>query len=152
MSLRVMKTPKHNTHCTAPEYVTSVDSPSVLPPTLLQNLTPVVYRLPLYHFVTADLPSSTKSPELDDIRATAALQADSQSTGQDFSRRSGVGTQIMGRYLAYLIAVGFLPQPPPQKKERDDEGEPGRVELKAFVFGEGQKETLGKVGGRGGMI
>ncbi|MCJ1466777.1 large subunit of alpha-aminoadipate reductase [Pseudocyphellaria aurata] len=108
--------------------------------------------LPLYHFVTADLPSSTKSPELDDTRATAALQADSQSTGQDFSRRSGVGTKIMGRYLAYLIAVGFLPQPPLRKKERDVEGEQERVELKAFTFGEGQKEALGKVGGRGGMI
>lgn len=61
----------------------------------------------------------------------------------------------MGRYLAYLIAVGFLPQPPTRKEEKYDEGERGereKVELKAFVLGEGQKEALGKVGGRGGMV
>lgn len=82
-----------------------------------------------------------------------ALQADSQSTAQDSSHGSAVGVQVMGRYLAYLIAVGFLPQPPPPKKDKDDEGEQGeRIELKAFVLGEGQKEALGKVGGRGGMI
>lgn len=58
----------------------------------------------------------------------------------------------MGKYLAYLIAVGFLPRPP-TPKEKDDEGERGeRVELEAFVLGDGQKEALGKVGGRGGMV
>ncbi len=51
----------------------------------------------------------------------------------------------MGRYLKYLIAVGFLPRPPKGKGEE-------RAELGEFVLGEGQKEALGKVGGRGGMV
>lgn len=51
----------------------------------------------------------------------------------------------MGKYLAYLIAVGFLPKVPPAKERGN------RMELEEFVIGDGQKEALGKVGGRGGM-
>lgn len=76
------------------------------------------------------------------------LEADFQSTGQTSS--SSVGVQIMGKYLAYLIAVGFLPKPP-MRKEKGGEMEE-RVEMKTFVLADGQKEALGKVGGRGGMI
>lgn len=152
MSLKVTKIPKHNTHCKdlKIDLLSFYFFPSLLLPAKPKSL---FHRLPLYHFVTADLPSSTKSPELDDTNAATALQADRQSTGHDSSRGSGVGVQVMGRYLAYLIAVGFLPKPPTREEEKNGEGEKGeRVELGTFVLGEGQKEALGKVGGRGGMI
>lgn len=59
----------------------------------------------------------------------------------------------MGRYLAYLIAVGFLPRPPMRKEGKNSEGEREEtIELEAFVLREGQKEALGQVGGRGGMV
>ena len=67
----------------------------------------------------------------------------------------------MGRYLAYLIAVGFLPAPPRsdaeneiheggQKRKREAYEE--RLELTSFVLADGQKTALAKVGGRGGMV
>lgn len=102
--------------------------------------------LPLYHFVTADLPSSTKSPELDDNNALATLLEDSRLTGQNWLFRSAVTAPVMGKYLAYLIAVGFLPRAPPAKEGWN------RMELEEFIMGDGQKEALGKVGGRGGMV
>ena len=152
MSLKVMKIQKHNTHCMPPGTFTSYSSPYIPLSHCRKNLIPL-HRLPLYHFVTADLPSSTKSPELDDANAITALQADYQSTGRDSSGGSAVGVQVMGRYLAYLIAVGFLPKPPMRKEGKSSKSEREEtIELEAFVLGEGQKEALGKVGGRGGMV
>lgn len=97
--------------------------------------------LPLYHFVTADLPTSTKSPELDDSNALAALRAESSvsSSGKDWTRGSAVNIEIMKKYVAWLVAVGFLP--PAQG------GQLPKVEI-----GEKQKEALRRVGGRGGMV
>lgn len=97
--------------------------------------------LPLYHFVTADLPTSTKSPELDDSNALAALRADSaaSSSGKDWTKGSGVDIEIMKKYVAWLVAVGFLPSP---------QGE----QLQKVEIGEKQKEALGRVGGRGGTV
>ncbi|KAF8180379.1 alpha-aminoadipate reductase Lys1p [Pholiota molesta] len=51
---------------------------------------------PLLHFVLDDLPTSTKSPELDDSN-TRAL--------------STVDDSLMGLYLAWLVAADFLPSP-----------------------------------------
>ncbi len=102
--------------------------------------------LPLYHFVTADLPTSTKSPELDDTNALATLLDDARLTGQNWLFRSAIIAPVMGKYLAYLIAVGFLPRPPAAKEGWN------RMELEEFILGDGQKEALGKVGGRGGMV
>ena len=95
--------------------------------------------LPLYHFVTADLPTSTKSPELDDSNAFAALRADAaaSSSGQDWTRGSAVDIEIMKKYVAWLVATGFLP--PPQGGQ-----------LPTVEMSEEQKEALGRVGGRGG--
>lgn len=96
--------------------------------------------LPLYHFVTADLPTSTKSPELDDSNAFTALRADSvaSSSGKDWIRRSAVDIEIMKKYVAWLVAVGFLPPPP--------EGQLPTIEID-----EKQQEALRRVGGRGGI-
>ena len=64
---------------------------------------------PLLHFVLDDLPTSTKSAELDDRNAQAlAAAAGEQKT-------CGVGVELMGLYLAWLIRAGFLPRPEENK-------------------------------------
>ena len=97
--------------------------------------------LPLYHFVTADLPTSTKSPELDDSNALAALRADSaaSSSGKDWTRGTAIDLDIMKKYVAWLVAVGFLPPP-------------HGGQLPKVKMSEKQKEALGRVGGRGGTV
>lgn len=60
---------------------------------------------PLLHFVLDDLPTSTKAPDLDDANTVALLAADSQETD------STVSPELMGLYLAWLVAAGFLPPP-----------------------------------------
>lgn len=62
---------------------------------------------PLLHFVLDDLPTSTKSPELDDANTTALLEQD-QGRG---NLTSTVDEPTMGLYLAWLIRAGFLPPP-----------------------------------------
>ena len=67
---------------------------------------------PLLHFVLDDLPTSTKSPELDDSNTVELLRQD----GGPLS--STVDDSLMGLYLAWLVAAGFLPppsSPSPQK-------------------------------------
>ncbi|KAJ3298155.1 large subunit of alpha-aminoadipate reductase [Borealophlyctis nickersoniae] len=58
---------------------------------------------PLLHFVLDDLPTSTKSPELDDAHAREACE------------ESGVKcanvNDLMGLYLGYMVEVGFLDKP-----------------------------------------
>ncbi|KAF8067844.1 alpha-aminoadipate reductase Lys1p [Lyophyllum atratum] len=60
---------------------------------------------PLLHFVLDDLPTSTKAPELDDTNTRRLLE---QHTGE---LATTVSEPIMGLYLAWLIAAGFLPPP-----------------------------------------
>ncbi|KAJ7637189.1 alpha-aminoadipate reductase Lys1p [Roridomyces roridus] len=60
---------------------------------------------PLLHFVLDDLPTSTKSPELDDANTVALL------TAQGEAPDSTVGEELMGKYLAWLVRAGFLPAP-----------------------------------------
>jgi L-aminoadipate-semialdehyde dehydrogenase len=60
---------------------------------------------PLLHFVLDDLPTSTKSPELDDSNTRALLQ----QTGGKLS--STVDDALMGLYLAWLVRADFLPAP-----------------------------------------
>ena len=60
---------------------------------------------PLLHFVLDDLPTSTKSAELDDSNAQALARAMGER------ETAGVGEQEIGRYLAWLVRAGFLPPP-----------------------------------------
>ena len=60
---------------------------------------------PLLHFVLDDLPTSTKSPELDDAN-TRALLAQNGAT-----LSATVDDALMGLYLAWLVAANFLPPP-----------------------------------------
>ncbi|KAJ5679318.1 hypothetical protein N7462_007562 [Penicillium macrosclerotiorum] len=96
--------------------------------------------MPLYHFVTADLPSNTKAPELDDTNASAALKADATWSGIDVSAGAGVTEELVGLYASYLVATGFLPAPTVA----------GARPLPAAGITEEQKKTLMNIGGRGG--
>ncbi|KAF5864689.1 large subunit of alpha-aminoadipate reductase [Aspergillus alliaceus] len=97
--------------------------------------------MPLYHFVTADLPSNTKAPELDDVHAAASLRADAAWSGVDASAGAGVTEELVGLYVSYLIAVGFLPSPPTSSTGRP---------LPTTQLSDDQKQALANVGGRGG--
>ncbi|TFY78442.1 hypothetical protein EWM64_g5570 [Hericium alpestre] len=58
---------------------------------------------PLLHFVLDDLPTSTKSPSLDDTNMRALTRGESMEMT--------VTDALMGNYLAWLVQVGFLPSP-----------------------------------------
>lgn len=60
---------------------------------------------PLLHFVLDDLPTSTKAPELDETNTLALLK---QHAGE---LTTTVDDSLMGLYLAWLVAAGFLPAP-----------------------------------------
>jgi len=60
---------------------------------------------PLLHFVLDDLPTSTKSPELDDSNTVALLQ---QHAGELVTT---VSDELIGLYLSWLVAASFLPAP-----------------------------------------
>ncbi|KAF2268190.1 large subunit of L-aminoadipate-semialdehyde dehydrogenase [Lojkania enalia] len=97
--------------------------------------------LPLYHFVTGDLPTDTKAPELDDTNATSALKADKEWTGQDWSAGGTVKEDTVGIYLSYLIELGFMPKP----------HEKGILQLPELKISEQVKEGMKRVGGRRGV-
>ncbi|KAH9822409.1 hypothetical protein DFH28DRAFT_1119375 [Melampsora americana] len=61
---------------------------------------------PLLHFVSNDLPSSTKSAELDDSNTTQLIENDNGD-----ENRMTVNSERIGIYLAWLVRVGFLPKP-----------------------------------------
>jgi L-aminoadipate-semialdehyde dehydrogenase len=72
---------------------------------------------PLLHFVLDDLPTSTKSGELDD-RQTQSLLA---KYNED-KVIMGVEEKLIGIYLAWLVAVGYLKKPTLEVGERFGEG------------------------------
>jgi L-aminoadipate-semialdehyde dehydrogenase len=96
--------------------------------------------LPLYHFVTGDLPGDTQAPELDDVNAAQALKKDEAWSGEDWSAGGAVTVETVGVYLAYLVELGFMPKP-------DGKGERS---LPTLDIGEAQREGMKRVGGRGG--
>ncbi|BGP19523.1 hypothetical protein JCM10213_000122 [Rhodosporidiobolus nylandii] len=79
---------------------------------------------PLLHFVLDDLPTSTKAAELDDSNTVALLKRAGQPEAVT------VDDEQMGRYLAWLIAAGFLDQP-------DRAGEQGVRPLPQLDLGAG---------------
>lgn len=64
---------------------------------------------PLLHFVLDDLPTSTKSAELDDRHTQSLLRSFGE---QDVIQ--GVNADVLARYLAWLVAVGYLKKPEKQ--------------------------------------
>jgi L-2-aminoadipate reductase len=98
--------------------------------------------MPLFTFVVNDLPSNTRAPELDDRNAEKALYADREWSREDVSEGSGVTKNTIGIYLAYLVAIGFLPSPT-------------KTPLKALPevkIASSQTEALSNVGGRGAAV
>ena len=59
---------------------------------------------PLLHFVLDDLPTSTKSAPLDDRNTKTVLALDG-------AQLPLMGDDLLGLYYAYLVKVGFMPQP-----------------------------------------
>ncbi|KAL0941207.1 putative L-aminoadipate-semialdehyde dehydrogenase [Colletotrichum truncatum] len=96
----------------------------------------------LYHLATTDLPGDSIAPELDDVNAAAALRSDAELTGQDLSAGGAVKDETIGRYLSYLIAIGFLEAPP----------KAGELAIPAADISPEQKEALLRVGGRGALV
>ena len=103
------------------------------------QLTLIPPSMPLYHFVTDDLPAKTEAPELDDTNATTSLLADAQWTGDDRSAGSTVTKELVGRYLKYLGAVNFLPPPSPGKG----------ADLPGIELSKEQRAAMEHIGGRG---
>lgn len=60
---------------------------------------------PLLHFVLEDLPANTKGPELDDTNTETLL-----SSG-GYPSAVTIDEPLMAKYLAWLVASGFLPEP-----------------------------------------
>lgn len=60
---------------------------------------------PLLHYVLDDLPTSTKSAELDDTNSQRLATSAGEKAG------ASVGDEEMGRYLAWLVKTGFLDAP-----------------------------------------
>lgn len=60
---------------------------------------------PLLHYVLDDLPTSTKSPELDDTNTMQLLRDAGEKD------RIPVDDALVGKYLAWLVKADFLPQP-----------------------------------------
>lgn len=98
-------------------------------------------RMPLYHFVTGNLPENTKAPELDDTNTAIALRTDAKWTGEDVSEGTGVTEGLLGVYLSYLVAIGFMPSPRASGKAKS---------LPQTVLSKAQQQALSKIGGRGG--
>lgn len=66
---------------------------------------------PLLHFVLDDLPANTKAPELDDANTSASLDAYEAAVAPTRATPRGVSVETMGRYISYLVKIGFLPAP-----------------------------------------
>lgn len=96
--------------------------------------------LGLYHMVTGDLPGATEAPDLDDTNAAAALLKD-EEMGEKCESPSGVTKEAIGAYLSFLVARGFMPQPPTSSQ----------TTLPVRTIPSRQAEALNRVGGRGGV-
>ncbi|ODV92554.1 hypothetical protein CANCADRAFT_1144 [Tortispora caseinolytica NRRL Y-17796] len=94
---------------------------------------------PLLHFVLDSLPQNTRAPELDDTNACIALKKDIQWTGVDVSKGSAVLSAEVGKYLAYLVAIGFISPPPSE----------GKLKLPSVTLSEESLKLQQAIGGRG---
>ena len=92
--------------------------------------------LPLFDWVTADLPSDMKSRTLENTNAQIVLMANGVD---EKDCQVEVTQETVGAYLAFMCEIGFIGRP---------EGAEG-MKLPVFRIGEEQREAL-KMVGRGG--
>lgn len=85
---------------------------------------------PLLHFVLSDLPSSTKSAELDDRNLSRLLRKDG---GKD---QVSIGLNELATYLAWLVQVGFLPSQPSEAP----------IKLPSLSVDDHMKRVIGRTG------
>ncbi|KAI6250719.1 L-2-aminoadipate reductase large subunit [Erysiphe necator] len=98
--------------------------------------------MPLFHFCVSDLPATTRAPELDDRNAVSVLKKDAQFwTGVDDSTGCGISRDDIGKILAYLNQIGFIPSPCLNCKNS---------RLPILAFSEHIISSRSWVGGRGG--
>ena len=93
--------------------------------------------LPLLDFATGNLPANSIAPELDDTNTMATLQAyqeEAHITGDKC-----VTIEAIGAYLAYLVAIRFLPRPSGN----------GKLALPSCILSAERQEALARVVGRG---
>jgi L-aminoadipate-semialdehyde dehydrogenase len=91
--------------------------------------------LPLYHLAVSDLPADSRSPLL---RTANAKEVVADSHKQKVKARFEVTDEILKRYFAYLVELGFLPKP------QDTE-----MELPPVELSEQRRSALSKIEGRG---
>ncbi|KAK3938645.1 hypothetical protein QBC46DRAFT_161602 [Diplogelasinospora grovesii] len=95
--------------------------------------------LPLFHFVVGNLPADSIAPEMEDSNAGKVLR-EYLKTQDDPLKENAVTVETIGKYLAYLVATGFLPSPT----------EKGEKELPECELSKERIEALASIGGRGG--
>ena len=118
--------------------------------------------LPLFDWVTDDLPRDTQSVLLDDTNTQAVLKAQAQAlssknepgrekTGHESGVSSSVTSDLVGMYLGYMLAIGFIPAPPPESSATSSPAPSGLKIEKVPVLDLSleQRDAL-KVVGRGG--
>ena len=91
--------------------------------------------LPLFDWVTDNLPRDTVSPPLLDENARKVLHADDPN--YDLKVQSQVTQETVGKYLAFMVAIGFINPP----REIGKGGPLPKIDLS-----EAQKEALGRAG------
>ncbi|KAF6526737.1 hypothetical protein HZS61_009781 [Fusarium oxysporum f. sp. conglutinans] len=68
--------------------------------------------MPLFHIATANLPSTTHAPKLDNRNAMAVLRDDADRwIDIDDSAGDGISREDIGRYLRYLVEIKFMAAP-----------------------------------------
>lgn len=97
--------------------------------------------MPLYHFVTGDLPANTKAPELDDKNARAALRSYAEWSNDQVKVDNVIDQNLLGKYLRYLIDIEFLPAPTSSTGQALP---PSKMKLE-------QKKSLAQLVGRGAL-
>jgi len=80
---------------------------------------------------------------LDDTNTVRVLERDERWTSEDLSSGSAVTIELVGVYLAYLCAIGFIFPPP--------SGASGIQALPKAEVSKEQQQALENVGGRGAL-
>ncbi|KAH8812317.1 hypothetical protein F5884DRAFT_701490 [Xylogone sp. PMI_703] len=93
--------------------------------------------LPLFHFVVGDLPADTIAPELDDANTAASLKLynKDENSQADPLAANAVDLPIRGVYLAYLVALGFLPAPATKGEQELPQLDESTLQLVALAAG-----------------